>query len=217
MTRPTAAFSTTVLLLAFSALLDAQTQTIINGRGEQRPAPYHASGGGWSATVDHDTARAALTLAERDLKPRGTADYDVVVTNTGSKSVTVPRTLDWGEIDSGASGQEYLIGQVVFELSTKDAFTPITPALNLYSVDGKPSSRLVLEPGDSVRILGTLRLPANGFSPKWRGTAALTAHFCISSVRISSGEGSRHASQNKTMLWCVSADPTYEVHFDPGQ
>jgi len=135
-----------------------------------------------------------------------------MVTNTGTKPVMVPRALEWSDVDSGGPEQNYKIAKVVFQLGTKQSFTNLTPMLNLYSVEPKPSTQLTLNPGDSVRILGTLSLPPAESHPNWSGAATLTAHFCVSSIRIASPAGPTHknSSENR-MLWCVTARPTYDV------
>lgn len=205
-------FSSALFLCGFSSPLPAQTQTTINARGEARTAPIHAQGGGWSASVDRNTMQAVFTVNQQDLAAGRSVDYELLVTNTGSNAVKIPRTLEWKDVDSGGSDQRYTEGKVVFELSTKDRFTPMSPTLNLYSVGEKPSTQLDLEPGDSIRILGTMSLPAMAFNPNWIGQATLTAHFCVSSIEFALSEGAHKKTEKNQMLWCVSADPKYEVN-----
>jgi hypothetical protein len=201
-----------VLLFAFSPLLPGQTKTVINARGEERAAPWHAQGAGWSVGVDRDVLQALINIEDQKLTAGSVVDYELTVTNTGSEAVNVPRSLEWKDVDSGSSEQRYTEAKVVFELGTKESFTNLTPTLNFYSVKEKPSTQLVLYPGDSIRILGTLSVQAREFSPKWTGKATLTAHLCVSSIHLTSvpGPGKRNEIA-KQMLWCVTADPKYEV------
>jgi hypothetical protein len=105
-------------------------------------------------------------------------------------------------------------------LRTKDVVTYLTPTVILYSTNEKPSTALVLRPGDSIRLLGTSILPATGFGPEWVGNAMLQGHLCLASVsvRAAPAGGARKGTQmTNNALWCVNADQKYEVTLAPKQ
>ena len=77
--------------------------------------------------------------------------------------------------------------------------------LNVFALDEKPATSLVLSPGDSIRFRGKVVLPKQAFGSNWRGDAKLIAHFCESSVWMA-----QHAEES---LWCVSSDEKYEVNY----
>jgi hypothetical protein len=116
--------------------------------------------------------------------------------------------------------QRFEKGSVNLQLTTKDVMTFVTPTLVLYSTAEKPSSALVLQPGDSLRLRGTTLLPATAFGAEWIGSVTLLGHFCVSTVSVSSGEtGSHHkiGGTSEGNMWCVNADQKYEVTFAPGE
>jgi hypothetical protein len=221
MKRSVVVLSAAFFLCVFSALLLAQTETVIDARDKERIQPAHAQSSGWSAGVNRDTTlEAVFTIADPNLKPGSHVDYELAITNTGTKATAIPRTLDWKDVDTDSLDQRYVKGSVNLELRAKDATTFIPPTLILYSTDQKPSTALVLAPGDSIRLLGTTILPATAFSPKGGGTATLLGHFCVSAVSVSvtpTGSRPRGISTSESGMWCANADQKYEVTFAPEQ
>src|SRR5271167_799141 len=208
MPRSAIAFSSAVALCAFSSLLVAQTETIIDGR--DKGLTQHAGASSWGAGVNRDTTlEAVFTIGDPNLKPGSHVDYELVITNTGTKAIAIPRTLDWKAVDTGSFEQRYVNGSVILKLRTKEMETFIPSNLSLYSTDQKPSTTLVLAPGDSIRLLGTTVLPAWTFRPKGTGNPMLLGHFCVTAVSESVTAARRGTFEN--LLWCVNADQKYEV------
>jgi hypothetical protein len=207
MYRSVLVLSAAIVLCGFSSLLRAQTETVIDARDRD---PVTTGTASWTASLNPDTTlKAALAVADPNLRAGSRVDYDLVITNTGRKAVAIPRTLDWKEIGSNSSGRRYVRGTVEFQLSAENMTTIIPILLNVYSVDEKPATALVLRPGDTIRFLGNIVLPKMAFGPKWRGDAMLVAHFCESSVSMT-----RFAEES---LWCVSSGEKFEVNYAPEQ
>ncbi len=199
-----------VLLLSEGAM-SAQTETVIDGRGELA----QNEGAGWSAGLNPDTTLvASFTVDNPTPKPGSAVNYELRITNMGEKAVAFPRSLHRKLVENGSLEQQYFRANVTLELRTEKALTYITPTMNLYSTAEKPETSLLLRPGDSLRLIGTAIIPLTAFSPP--ETASLTGHLCVHQVSktfAQSSTGHKLSSNQQQMLWCVNADDRYEVHY----
>lgn len=207
-------------LVATAERLAAQTETVIDGRNAAAAQFPHDQGAGWAAGVNPDTTlEAHFTIDNPPLKSGQPFNYELLITNTGEKTITLPRSLDWKIVETEDLEQDYVKASVTLELRSKGAFTYITPTLDLYSAPGKPDTLLVLHPGDSLRILGTSTLPMRS-GPEWAGPKTLIGHLCMRSVSETFRQtpvGRRSNGARHEIPWCANADEKYEVSDAPGR
>lgn len=198
-------------------MLAAQTETVINARNSGEVQSPHDQGAGWTAKVNPDTAlEVHFTIDDATVGAGQAVDYELLVTNTGEKTITLPRALNWKVIDNGDLEQQYVKASVTLELRSQSAVTYITPTLDLYSTADNVDTMLIFRPGDSLRILGTSVLPAKPFGSEWAGRATLLGHLCVSTVSRTlkqSPSGRRVTHERQRMLWCTNADDRHEVNY----
>ena len=103
-----------------------------------------------------------LTIPDlSQLIPGKTFDFELLITNRGKKPVVIPQSLDWQDVDSGGPDWRYLEADVALQVTPDGGRQRgyIDLGLRFYGSDERPSTELVLAPGDGVRILGSCQLP----------------------------------------------------------
>jgi len=207
-----------ISLMAAAEKLAAQTETVIDGHNSAEAQSLHNQEAGWCAGVNPDTTlETHFTIDDPHPQPGHPFNYELLITNTGEKTITLPRALDWKVVDTNGLEQQYVKAGVSLELRTEKVVTYITPTLVLYSVPGKPETMLTLRPGDSLRILGTSVLPT-GLGPEWAGQKTLIGHLCLHSVSQTFRQtpiGRREGGSRQQMLWCANAVEQYQVNPAP--
>jgi len=210
-----------VLLLLSVGRLPAQIETAISARNLTEAQTRDDQAAGWTVGVNPDTTlETRFTIDNPTPKPGSKVNYELLILNKGGQAITLPRALNWEEVNNGSEDQRYIKASVTLELRTDKAFTYITPTLNLYSTQEKPGTTLILKPGDSLRLLGTTILPVTAFSPQLAGRAKLIGHLCVRDVSkafTESRPGRRVSSNRQQILWCANADEKYGVNYEPQQ
>jgi hypothetical protein len=140
-------------------------QKVIDARGKSYSEIYgHLLRYGGSRADPRDprgekTLSGILTITDpRNLVAGSRFDYELVVTNDANESIVIPQTLDWNEIDDGHASQTF----VRATLSMPMECSQILGELNhfaLYGSDKRPETEVTLNPGESVRILGSALMP----------------------------------------------------------
>jgi hypothetical protein len=211
-----------VLLLLAVGRLPAQTETVISARDLTEAQTRDDQAAGWTVDVNPDTTlEARFTIDNPTPKPGSTLNYELLIVNKGGQAITLPRALNWEEVNNGSQDQRYRKAAITLELRTDKGFTYITPTLNLYSTQEKPGTTLILRPGDSLRLLGTTILPVTAFSPQSAGRAKLIGHLCVRDVSkaFTPSPSGRTGNNNyrQQILWCANAEEKYEVNYEPQQ
>jgi hypothetical protein len=154
------------LLLAASSAL-GQTVTDVETRGTD---PTHGDynvrkGGGGGRGVDTDALRVGFSLVNGSVLPIGqTYDYEVTITNKSTKEVLLPRCIEWSDIVDGHPKElRYKTLEVVLIFnSPKTGSAYMGSNLLLYGRSAKPSTMVLLQPGDTLRLRGRVKL-----NPPW--------------------------------------------------
>jgi hypothetical protein len=178
-------FLIALLLAACSAL--GQTVTDIETRGTD---PTHGEyrvqrGGGGGRGADTDALHVSVSLINGSTLPIGqTYDYEVTINHKGTKEVRLPRCIEWSDIVDGRPKElRYKTLEVVLIFhSPKTGNTYLGGNLLLYGNSAKPSTMVALQPGDTLRLRGRVKLdapwlpiPANSVIPaKMRAAVSLT-------------------------------------------
>jgi hypothetical protein len=223
------AFVAVILLCSSSSLLRAQTESVIDARGKEPSQPtccYFVDFSGFGSHPN-ETLTAVFTIDDpANVTATSRMDYQMVITNTGKKSVVIPRSLDWKDVDTASSELRFLRASLLFQLRAKDGsdIWLSKGGVTLYSSDDRPSTRLVLGPGDSVRILGSTTLAGTTVAGSKSGKAMLSAQFCVGSVVWTRPTPTKDASKESGTLpgWkgqslgCASVESNYEVNLVNG-
>jgi len=108
-------------------------------------------------------------------------DYELVITNRGNKALVIPQCLNWEDVDTGSRDQRFVWASVGIKVRTKDDLEgELNGGLTLYGAEDRPSSELVLKPGESVRILASVTLPISmSINHKPIGEAKLVGVFHV--------------------------------------
>ena len=178
-------FLIALLLAACSAL--GQTVTDIETRGTD---PTHGEyrvqrGGGGGRGADTDALHVSVSLINGSTLPIGqTYDYEVTINHKGTKEVRLPRCIEWSDIVDGRPKElRYKTLEVVLIFhSPETGNTYFGGNLLLYGNSAKPSTMVALQPGDTLRLRGRVKLdapwlpiPANSVIPaKMRAAVSLT-------------------------------------------
>jgi hypothetical protein len=153
------------LLIALAGLsMFAQTVTDIDTRGKPGtgPAGHPLESSGGQGRIDTTTLKAVFMINDpNSLKPGNRFDYEMVITNQGKDTVSIPQTLNWEDVETGSDDQPYLWANVDIRVTAGNLEGSIADDFRLYGAEDKPSTEVVLRPGDSVRILGWVMLPLN--------------------------------------------------------
>ena len=213
-----------VLVCAFSSILLAQTETVIDTRGKELSQPQCCNFVDFSGFGSHpnEALKAVFTVDDlSEVTATVPTDYEMVITNRGKDSVVIPRSLDWKDVDTGTSEQRFERAVVLFQLSAEGGSDTWLSkgGVTLYSSDDRPSSQLVLGPGDSIRILGSTVLADPKMVGLKLGKATLSAQFCLTSVVWLRPDPAKDAPKKNgaepgwqgRSLRCASVEQKYEV------
>jgi hypothetical protein len=121
-------------------------------------------GGSGTGPGDQKSLEAVLTVPDpSELIPGKPFDFELLVTNRGKKTVVIPQSLDWDDVNSGGPDWRYRVANVVLQVAPDGGHQRghIDLGLQFYGSDEKPLTELVLAPGDGVRIFGTGQLPVS--------------------------------------------------------
>jgi len=112
-------------------------------------------------------------------------DYELLITNRSSNPVVIPQALNWEDIQTG-NGEPYSWASVDIRVDAGDGLEASLPySLKLYGSKDKAWSEVVLEPGASIRILGSDRLPVSmNINAKAVGRATLKGVFHLGTMRL---------------------------------
>jgi hypothetical protein len=209
---------TILRLAAFLALLHAtlaaQVETVIDTRGREpssledvviggRSVGCVGADGGWTdASTENVPPEIQVTLSIADppvLRANGHMDFEVVITNRTSQPFLIPQSLDAVDIaDRGNPLEFHQEAGINFFLERSGGHSTFFDArVVLYGKESKPSTMLRLEPGDSMRILGTAPVyvapvgvpysSLDGSVPdRFLGHARMYAYFGIHSAGVTS-------------------------------
>ena len=175
-----------VLMVAACSAL-GQTVTDIETRGTD---PTHGDynvqrGGGGGRGADTDTLHISLSLISGNTLPIGqTYEYEVNITNKSTKEIRLPRCIEWSDIVNGRPKElQYKTLEVVLIFhSPQNGNTYLGGNLLLFGSSAKPSTMVALQPGDTLRLRGRVKLdapwlpiPANSVIPvKMRAAVSLS-------------------------------------------
>lgn len=208
---------------AVSAL--TQTTTDINARGVTATEPsVRILGGSGTGPGDQKSLEAVLTVHDpSQLIPGKTFDFELLITNRSHKAIVVPQSLNWEDVDTGGADWRYrsaIVGLQVEPDGSRQRAS-IGLKLELYSSDDRPSTELVLKPGDAIRILGSARLPVamsiNGkpiLQGKLAGSFTVTSNWLHPAPTPAVPEG--YSSEDRTIFSAESV-PTYPVTLLPAR
>ena len=167
-----------LLLAACSALGQAVTDIETRGidpSGPRYPDYKGLSGGGGAWGADNDALRVGFSLLSGSTLPIGeTYDYEVTVTNKSTTQVRLPSCIEWADVVDGHPKElRYKTLEVVLIVgSPKTGNTYLGGNLLLYGRSPKPSTMVSLQPGDTLRLRGRVKLnapwlpiPANSVIP----------------------------------------------------
>jgi hypothetical protein len=162
-----------VLLLVTTASVLGQTVRTIDTRGKDPTSPSQhlpddgqvVCGSGIGFSIGKGLASDGQTrfsiqvtfslIDSPSLEIGSRLGYEIELVNKRSTDLAIPQSLDWADVDSGEHLQQYETANVNFDLKFRDgARTAIEGNIAFYGKKSKPSTMLVLHPGDSVRILG---------------------------------------------------------------
>jgi hypothetical protein len=155
-----------ILFLLCSAVdAFAQIVTDIDVRGRTATQPrIRMVGGSGTGPGDQKSLEAVLTVPDpSELIPGKPFDFELLVTNRGKKTVVIPQSLDWDDVNIGGPDWRYRVANVVLQVAPDGGHQRghIDLGLQFYGSDEKPLTELVLAPGDGVRIFGTGQLPVS--------------------------------------------------------
>jgi hypothetical protein len=169
----------------FAAFATAQNVTLIHARGKPRtePSGYLVKGGSRYGP-DKVNLQADFTIDNPDqLRPGSRFDFELTITNKDKGPVVIPQSSDWSDVDMASSSQKYLSASVGISVCCVGELEgDLTDLVVLYRSDERPSTELVLMPGDSLQILGSAMLPISMSINDHRiGKAVLRGRFALSS------------------------------------
>ncbi len=210
-----------LLLLAVGLSASGQTITDINVRGQAATKPpVRIVGGSGTGPGDQTTLVAELTVDDPSgLVPGKPFDFELLVTNHGKRSVVLPQSLNWEDVDSGGSEWRYVSASVTVQVAPDEGRQrgSVDIGLELYGSREKPSTELALKPGDSVRILGSSRLPLNmniNGNPIGKGKIAVS--FSVNSVWLrpapTTNAPDGYRAESRT-VFIAESETRYPVNF----
>jgi hypothetical protein len=203
-----ATFSGISLLLLGASLSMAQVVATIDTRGEQPTSPaFHIVGGtgGNGATVSQSLQTSFSVLDPGRLAMGESFDYEFIVTNKSDKTVLMPQSLRWSDVqDTGEQEQRYEQVEVSFALIMDEGDqASIQGNLTLYGKKADPTTMVLLAPGDAVRIVGTTKLtPVWIHPPSASSKIRMQAYLAVNSVRLRpTGSQPDHYRQDERHLY----------------
>jgi hypothetical protein len=175
-------------MLVFASLSAcAQTLTDIDTRSKQATGPTgHLLQSSCQLESDANALSAVFVIDDpSNLRAGERFDYELVVTNRGNRPVAVPRALNWEDVQIG-DGDPYSWASVDIRVDAGDGLEASLPySLKLYGSKDKPWSEVVLGFGESVRILGSDRLPVSmNINAKPVAKATVKSIFHLGTMRL---------------------------------
>jgi len=208
----TRALSLLVLLCA-GLCACAQTLTDIDTRGKAAtgPAGYLVRS---DCRLEEDKATLSAVFAINDpdhLTAGERFDYELVVTNQSKAPVAIPRVLNWEDIQTG-DGEAYSWASIDIRVDAGDGLeASLAYSLKLYGTKDKTWSEVVLEPGESVRILGSDRLPVSmNINAKPVGRGTLKGIFHLGTMRLYrtpiAGDADAYSTESRWAFLAVAGE-----------
>lgn len=161
---------TWLLLLATSS---AQVATIdLRGQKPTRPSVSIGQGTG-RGSRNHQALELILSLPDASNLVVGQPfDYELWVTNRTDKAIQLPQALAWSEVDDADQRvKRYQHLQISFEIFASDGNRGfVYEDMTLYGNEARPATMVTLQPGESLRILGSIP-----FAPQWEHPPAKAA------------------------------------------
>lgn len=112
-------------------------------------------------------------------------DYELVVTNDSDAAVGVPQTLDWKEVDNGHASQNFARATLWLTLGCLNNYSTELDHFVLYGSEERPETETMLNPGDSVRILGSGLMPLHpDMRCQSKGAATFLATFQVDAMTL---------------------------------
>jgi hypothetical protein len=211
-------------LCAVSSLLLAQTVTEVNTVGVDRNSPAVRIVGGTGASASAlGSNPLQITLSAYGPSAFRTGDrldYEVLITNVSSENVVLPQSLSWAEVaEPGAKRQKYVEASLSITLTTDEGGSGSFPVdVTLYGTPSRPSTLVVLKPGDSMRIQARSTLIPNRLSGLGEGPerAHLRADFAADWTELDPASVPKMANAYRftstPLYWAQSANHL-EVEF----
>src|SRR5208283_3816827 len=152
----------TVILCGVSLLLIATSLAqvaTIDTRGQKTTMPsLHIGEGTLAGASSHDALKLILNLPDPSRLIIGKPfDYELLVANRSGKTVLLPKAAAWSEVDDvGQRDKRYQDLQISFEVFADDGNLGFLNAcLMLFGNASRAETMVALQPGQSVRILGS--------------------------------------------------------------
>ncbi len=184
-------FALITLLLLASVPAFAQVATI-DTRGQDPTGPAVQTSGGTGAGSSNNAASQSLQIklalpAFPNLTVGAPFNYQLTVTNRSAKPILLPKSLSWADVEE--AGQRELVYEELvtsFAVLSENGDRGVMQGhLALYGKETNPATMMTLQPGESVRILGTAT-----FDPAWERPPEpstgmhLVAYLAVNSARL---------------------------------
>ena len=163
-------------------------QNVIDTRGKAyRDISGHLAQGNFTRAVPGLKALGGVfTITDQTNLTSGSHfDYELVVTNDSDAAVGVPQTLDWKEVDNGHASQNFVRATLWLTMECLNNYSNELDHIVLYGSEERPGTETMLNPGDSVRILGSGLMPLHpDMKCQSKGTATFLATLQVDAMRL---------------------------------
>lgn len=181
----------TLILSAFLLLATvfASAQLTIDASGpirERRRLPTGGSGGGTGRKLP---INVAMEVRKDKQNTEGEALATFVITNSGKDKLTVPISPNPGDMEPEGREASYTLSRLTLYVTSDRAQSRLlSPLTNLYGSQTFSGTLTTLAPGESLRVLGRVKLPVES-SKAETSAPVFVAHIILSTETVKTISG----------------------------